>query len=44
VLTAEDNAIRFFAPEEVQFVAPPPKKNAQKEAEEIDPELAKLEQ
>ena len=43
VLTAEDNAIRFFAPEEVQFLAPPPKKNA-KEVEPIDPELAKLEQ
>ena len=42
VLTADDNTIRFFAPEEVQFLAPPPKKNA-KETEEIDPELAKLE-
>jgi len=42
VLTADDNTIRFFAPEEVQFLAPPPKKNT-KETEEIDPELAKLE-
>lgn len=42
VLTLEDNTIRFFAPEEVQFLAPPPKKSA-KETEEIDPELAKLE-
>ncbi len=42
VLTVDDNTIRFFAPEEVQFLAPPPKKSA-KETEEIDPELAKLE-
>ena len=43
VLTVDDNTIRFFAPDEVQFVAPPPKKT-NKEADVIDPELAKLEQ
>ncbi len=43
VLTVDDNTIRFFTPDEVQFVAPPPKKT-NKEADVIDPELAKLEQ
>ncbi len=41
VQTEEDNTIRFFAPEEVTFVAPPPRKS-QKEDVEEDADIAAL--
>ena len=36
VQTEEDNTVRFFAPEEVAFVAPPPRKSQKEQANEAE--------